>query len=181
MTTVFVSSVWLQCWCQMQKAQCLWSIHAIRLLEVETYQYAHKSSLGKIPTGRVHEVVCLSNARSCYCRCNIHSYVNLRLLCFALQVLAKPHTQHNTTQHNTTQHNTTQHKTHTHTRTHTHTHTHTAIGTDVVMLRCVDTESRLAEECVCMCVMTLGFFASRRFNVWSQMCSQDSSERTKIQ
>lgn len=35
----------------------------------------------------------------------------------------------------------------------------TAAGTDVVTLGCVHTESRLAENCVrvCVCVMTVGF------------------------
>lgn len=68
------------------------------------------------------------------------------------------------------------------TQTHWSKHTLTAAGTDVVILGCVRTESRLAGERVCVCVMTLGFFFALRFKVWSHMCwrsSQSISEKYK--
>lgn len=74
---------------------------------------------------------------SCYSGRHINRHVGLRLLCFALQVLVKPHK---------------------HTQIHTHAHTLTAAGADVVMLGCVHTESRLARECVYVCVSWLWAF-----------------------
>lgn len=113
-------------------AQCSWSIHAIRLLRRGAYQYAHSSSVCEIPDALMHAGICLSDARSCYCGRNISRRVGLRLLCFALQVL-----------------------------NHANTHSLTAAGTDVAMLGCVHTESRLAGGCVCVCHDSFFFFLHR--------------------
>ena len=94
---------------------------------MEYQQYSHRSSLSEIPDTLIHEGICLTDDSSCYSARHTNRRVCLRLLCFALQVLVKTHKP-------------------------ALTHTLTAAGTDVAILGCVDTESRLAAEHVCVCV-----------------------------
>lgn len=92
----------------------------------------------------MHNGICITYVLTCHSARHANSCVCLGLLCFALQVLVKPHER-------------TQHSAHTHTDR--STHGLTAVGTDVVIPGCVCTESRLAAELVCVRVMTLGFYA----------------------
>lgn len=98
---------------------------------MEAYQYAHKSSLCEIPNTLMHEGTCLSDARSCYCGRHAKRVRRSQVALFCSPGVR-----------GTTQ---------THSSAHTNTHTRlTAAGTDVVILGCEHTESRLAGERVCV-------------------------------
>lgn len=81
----------------------------------------------------------------------MNHHVCLRLLCFSLQVLVKPHKL-------------------------TRTDTLTAAGTDVAILGYVHTESRLAEERVFVFHDWAFFFYAGWFKVWSRESKEQPEE-----